>query len=232
MVWPARAATCNRVLITSAGVTKDAAGIPAANTTRRSLVTFSLYKNNCAFNWWPWKESEASDEIKGLFHCPLRGAPPRLSRVQRRRLNIPIHTHHPFSKLPAYICYIYILSWYWGTIYQWHYFKWWVVQNQWRSFFFLLSHWNQKREKLLGSIFQRWSLLCVSSSCFSVAAGRHRRCLLSHFRPPDPPNPDSPVTPKKDLTECWPSILWVRVRARVCVLGVEAGVASGGDSRR
>ncbi|KAG9329831.1 hypothetical protein JZ751_028940 [Albula glossodonta] len=28
VVWPARAATCSLVLMTSAGVTKDAAGIP------------------------------------------------------------------------------------------------------------------------------------------------------------------------------------------------------------
>lgn len=234
MVWPARAATCNRVLITSAGVTKDAAGIPAANTTRRSLFTFSLYKNNCAFNWWLWKESEASDEIKGLFHCPLRGAPPQLSRVQWRRLDIPTHTHRPFSKLSAYICYIYILSWYWGIIYQWHYFKWWVVQNQWRrSFFFFLCFPTEirKAKSYLVRFFRGEAYYAFPLRAFlwllagTGGASSHTfdhlilqtRTFQLHQR-------KTWLSADQAFCEC--------VCACVCVLGVAVGVASWGGSHR
>lgn len=39
VVWPARAATCSRVLITSAGVVKEAAGTPPKGKNNRMVFS-------------------------------------------------------------------------------------------------------------------------------------------------------------------------------------------------
>ena len=81
MVWPARAATCNRVLMTSAGVTSEAAGIPA-----RKDNTFAVgSRSHCVKATVPCtagrgKKAKAGIEPKACSLSPLGKAAVTLVR--------------------------------------------------------------------------------------------------------------------------------------------------------
>ena len=199
MVWPARAATCNRVLITSAGVTSEAAGIPARKDSTFAVGSLShCVKVTVPRTARRGKKVKAGIESKSLF-AVASGKRSCDSRLQAGGSNTPngATPRLSFPRPPTSACYAYILTQSRGIIDQ-HNFKWLKTNGReiwgfvrllyfWLFFFFFFAF--LLKSELLGLIFQRWSLLSVSSSCFSAAAGSHRRCLLTHIQPLAPSKP-------------------------------------------
>lgn len=182
--------------MTSAGVTSEAAGIPARKDNIFAVGSRSHRVKDTAVHCRPRKESWGWDWVKCLLavasgkrSCdsglPGMEAPPHLMEYTPRLA---------FPRPPTSISYAYILTQSQGIMYQRN-FKWSKTNGERFGgfsgccFFYLFFFVILLKSELLGLIFQRWSLLSVSSSCFSAAAGSQRRCLLTHIQPLTPSKP-------------------------------------------
>ena len=199
MVWPARAATCNRVLITSAGVTSEAAGIPARKDSTFAVGSLShCVKVTVPRTARRGKKVKAGIESKSLF-AVASGKRSCDSRLQAGGSNTPngATPRLSFPRPPTSACYAYILTQSRGIIDQ-HNFKWLKTNGReiwgfvrllyfWLFFFFLLSCWNQSY----------WVWFSRGEACYPFPLPASLRLLAvsggasSHtFNHSHPPNPN------------------------------------------